>query len=183
MWSFANNIPENSSDSWYRWLTIFAIGLPIVGAVMGGICGWGAFIVSTRIGNLQTATIQTLQPRHITKEQKMELISLLKPVPKKAPVFFNPLMGNGEAVRFSDEIREVLTTAGFKTEEVGLGESLLGLGPAAGAFLWFKDKDHPPQDAKYISGAFNRVGIRLWADPQPDFTDPDRVVIVVASHP
>ena len=129
MWNVIDNIPQASLNSWFRWLTIFAIGLPILGAITGGVCGWGAFIVSTRIGNLQTAdlreaeqTIQTLTPRHITKDQSAELIRLLKPVPKKAPIFFNPLMGSGEAVKFSDEIKQVLTNAGYKTEDVGFGE-------------------------------------------------------------
>jgi hypothetical protein len=47
MWNFIDNLPQDSLDSWYRWLTIFTIGLPILGAIMGGICGWGAFTVST----------------------------------------------------------------------------------------------------------------------------------------
>jgi len=58
MWSFIDHMPEGSLDSWYRWLTIFAIGLPIIGAITGGICGWGAFMVSDRIANLQTLTVE-----------------------------------------------------------------------------------------------------------------------------
>ena len=58
MWSFIDHIPEVSLDSWYRWLTIFAIGLPIIGAITGGLCGRGAFMVSDRIANLQTLTVK-----------------------------------------------------------------------------------------------------------------------------
>ena len=57
MWSYINNIPRDNLDAWFRGLTVFAIGLPIAGAIMGGICGWGAFLVSERIGNLQAADV------------------------------------------------------------------------------------------------------------------------------
>jgi hypothetical protein len=57
VWSFIDNIPEGSLESWYRWLTIFAIGLPIVGVIAGGVCGWGGFVVSNRIGKLQTLAL------------------------------------------------------------------------------------------------------------------------------
>jgi hypothetical protein len=57
MWSLINNIPRDNLDAWFRWLTVFTIGLPIIGAIMGGICGWGAFLVSERIGSLQTTDV------------------------------------------------------------------------------------------------------------------------------
>ena len=91
MWSFADSIPEASLDTWYRWLTILAIGLPILGAIMGGVFGWGAFIVSARIGDLQTThlnqaeqtisrqsvEIQSLKPREVLATQSNELLRLL----------------------------------------------------------------------------------------------------------
>jgi hypothetical protein len=61
MWNFIDNLPQDSLDSWYRWLTIFTIGLPILGAIMGGICGWGAFTVSNRISDLQAAALKRAQ--------------------------------------------------------------------------------------------------------------------------
>ena len=142
-----------------------------------------AIYTGSVVDKRKDAQIIALQPRHITKEQSAELINLLKPVPKRGTIFFNPLMGSGEAVTFSDEIKAVLTAAGYKTEDVGFGEKVIGLGPLAGTFVWFKDSINQPQDAGYIYEAFKRVGITLLGVPQPDFTDPDRVVIVVASHP
>src|ERR1700730_2666033 len=53
-----DSIPQASLDSCYRWLTIFAIGLPILGAIMGGVCGWGAFMVSSRISDLQAVALK-----------------------------------------------------------------------------------------------------------------------------
>jgi hypothetical protein len=61
-------------------------------------------------------------------------------------------------------------------------ESLFSLN-RTGAFLWFKDKDNLPMHAKFIYEAFRWVGIPLFGDVQPDFADPARLVIVVASHP
>jgi hypothetical protein len=77
MWSFIDNIPQASLDFWFRWLTFLAIGLPILGAAMGGVCGWGAFIVSNRIGNLQkqiinrqNVEIETLKPWQLSADQQ-----------------------------------------------------------------------------------------------------------------
>jgi ABC-type multidrug transport system fused ATPase/permease subunit len=125
--------------------------------------------------------ITQLKARHITNEQREVLIKLLKPV-QKAPVLFNPLMASGEAVQFSDEIKEVLTAAGFEASDVDFGESFFGFG-RTGTFLFFKDKDNPPQHAKFIYEAFHRVGITLLGWPQPEFADPARLVIVVGTHP
>jgi hypothetical protein len=58
LWNFIDNIPQASLDTWYRWFTILAISLPVFGAVMGAMFGWGAFIVSNRIGTLQTANLK-----------------------------------------------------------------------------------------------------------------------------
>jgi hypothetical protein len=94
VWNVIDNIPEGNLDSWYRWLTIFAIGVPILGAIAGGVCGWAAFIVSERIGNLQTVTVRQAKedantaklalgkyraPRILTAEQQNTIIDTLKP--------------------------------------------------------------------------------------------------------
>lgn len=63
MWNFIESIPQGSLDSWYRCLTFFAIGLPILGAVVGGVCGWGAFT----IGNLQSAKTQMQLENEVRK--------------------------------------------------------------------------------------------------------------------
>jgi len=150
-------------------------------AVLAAISTAAGIYTGHAMDRQKDAVIHALQSRHITKEQRELLIDLLKPI-EKAPVFFNPLMTSGEAIQFSEEIREVLTSAGFDTREVDFGERLFSLN-RTGAFLWFKDKDHPPKHARFISGAFRRVGISLLGDPQPDFADTDRLVIVVGTHP
>jgi hypothetical protein len=119
--------------------------------------------------------------RRITDEQKRAIIERLTPLPK-GKVLFNPLMADGEAVQFSDQIKSVLAASGYDVDDVPQGDRLLSLN-RTGAFLWFKDASAPPERAKNISTAFRLVGITLWGDPQPDFPDPDTLVVVVGSHP
>jgi hypothetical protein len=159
----------------FRWASIAF-------ALLAALSTGGAIVTGHVIDRERDAEIAAVQSRHITKEQREQLIALLKPV-EKAPVFFNPLMTSGEAIQFSDEIKDVLAAAGFEVADVLFGdESLLSLN-RTGAFLWFRDRNNPPKHAKFIYEAFRRVGIPLFGDPQPDFPDPARLVIVVATHP
>jgi hypothetical protein len=154
----------------------------VVFAILAAISTGGAIITGRTLDAKKDAQIVQLQARHITPKQKEELIALLKPTPK-GPVFFRPLITSSEAVQFSDEIKDVLSAAGFEVPDTDLlRDGLLSLN-RTGAFLWFKDKDNPPQHAKYLYEAFHRVGISLLGDPQPELSDPARLVIVVGSHP
>ena len=78
--SMIENIPQSTLDLWYRWLTILAIGLPILGAIIGGVAGFAAFIVSNRIGDLQAVALKHAEdaarearefvaPRRLSQEQ------------------------------------------------------------------------------------------------------------------
>lgn len=58
MGDFIDNIPEQSLDSWYRWLTYFSIGIPILGAILGGLCGFATIRVSGRINELQAVALK-----------------------------------------------------------------------------------------------------------------------------
>jgi hypothetical protein len=155
----------------------------VIFAVLAALSTGAAIFTGHAIDLKKDTEIATLKARHITKDQREELISLLTPVAKpKTQIFFNPLMASGEAIQFSEEIKEILTTSGFKTANVAFDDALFGFG-GVGAFLQFKDKNSPPQAAKLIHEAFHRVGINLWGLPQPDFTDPERLVIIVGTHP
>ena len=58
MWNFVNSLPEESLESWYRWLTFLTIGLPISAhssAVFAGV-----FVVNGRIGDIQTVALHHL---------------------------------------------------------------------------------------------------------------------------
>jgi hypothetical protein len=72
---------------------------------MGGICGWGAFLVSERIGNLQAADVtqaregaakaneraaeaqaslqQFKAPRNLSPEQQSTIVDAIKPLQGK----------------------------------------------------------------------------------------------------
>jgi hypothetical protein len=121
-------------------------------------------------------------PRHITTEQRQELIVRLKPV-EKAPVFFNPILASSEAKQFSDEIKDVMRAAGFEVFDVDPGDRIVDSMNKIGTFLWFKDRKNPPQHANVIYETFHRVGITLLGDLQPQFSDPARLVIVVGIQP
>jgi hypothetical protein len=73
-------------------------------AVLAALSTGGAITTGHAIDRKKDEEIAAVQSRHITKEQREQLIALLKPV-EKAPVFFNPLMTDGEAIQFSDEIK------------------------------------------------------------------------------
>jgi len=118
--------------------------------------------------------------RTVSREQREAVIARLKPLPK-GKVWFNALFGDGEAIRFSDQIQAVLKEAGYEVEEVPQGERIMSVN-RVGVLLFFKDVNNPPERAKNISTAFRLVGIEIFGDPQPDFTDPDKLVLVVSSH-
>jgi hypothetical protein len=67
-------------------------------------------------------------------------------------------------------------------KDVEFGERFLGFG-RTGEFLRFKDAVNQPQDAKYIFEAFKRVGITFSGLPEPNFADPERVEVVIGTHP
>jgi len=84
MWNFADSLPESSLDSWYRWLTVLTIGLPI----LGGLCGFAAFMVSSRISSLQALALKNAQntaaeakqvamPRHLRDDHKRQFMTTL----------------------------------------------------------------------------------------------------------
>jgi hypothetical protein len=158
-----------------RWTVLI---LPLIAAVAGA----GALITGNMISAKKDAEIASLKARHVTAEQKKELLAILSPIIKTAPVFFSPVITSGEAIQFSDEIKQVLGEAGFDVRDVDFGEKLFSLN-RTGAFFWFKDKDHPPSHAKALFNAFHRVGIDFFGDPQPDFSDAERLMVVIGTHP
>jgi hypothetical protein len=78
MWNFVNNISQANLDVWYRWLTISTIVIPIVGALIGGICGWGAFVVSNRIRDLQTASLEQAEQTANTASHRLQYLDVAK---------------------------------------------------------------------------------------------------------
>jgi hypothetical protein len=121
--SFLDNLPQGSLDSWFRWLTIFAISFPILGAVIGGICAWGAFTVGNRISYLQAAAVREarelatsrgLHPDAPTTAKMFALAKQLCPKIHKFPV--TAANGNQEAQAYAADFVEVFKAAGCNTD-------------------------------------------------------------------
>jgi hypothetical protein len=134
-----------------------------------------------RAAELQLA-LEDRKNRSIKPEQKAAIIERLRPLPEKGKIIIRPLITEGEAYRFSDQIAEVLRAAGYQVEDAPLKDRLMALN-RTGSFLWFKDASAPPERVKNIATAFRLVGITIWGEPQPDLSDPDEVDLVVSTHP
>jgi hypothetical protein len=158
MWSFVDYIPQASLDSWFRGLTISAIALPIVGAFLGGICGWGAFVVNTRIGGLQTAQLvqakqtadianaelekirQRNTPRHLEETQKQKLAQFLADKPK-GQLIIKANSTAFDARSYADDISTFLQDlCGWN---VHVDDALITGSNTTGA--WFTIKDQEPR--------------------------------------
>jgi hypothetical protein len=185
-------------SSFYFWASIFSLLLLGATEVLSHRYGKRhdelvTLVETTREGKREAqhaAEVAALQgslaarePRSISLTQHDALVALLTPISiQKGEVLFNPLITDGEAVAFSEKIKAVLKEAGFPVNEVPFGERLMSLN-RLGVYLWFKDQKAPPKRANYIYEAFKRVGIVIIGDAQPDFADPEKLVIVVGAHP
>ncbi len=123
-----DNIPEQSLDSWYRWLTFLAIGLPILGAILGGFCGIAAFMVSNRVSGLQTVALkhaedtaaeasELAKPRHLTPDQTAKMLAAARQVCstlKRVPV--TAANGNQEAQTFALDFIDLFKNAGCASD-------------------------------------------------------------------
>jgi hypothetical protein len=188
MWHFIESLPEASLDSWYRWLTFFAIGLPILGAITGGICGWGAFVVSGRVSDLQTTALHRLeaakQPRHLTEQQKSDLSKLLRDGPK-GQVVITTLSLETDAPEFAQEIYAVLSDAGFGVQ---ISDKIWLRLKLDGFYIVAANARPAPAHTAFIQRCFQTAGIRLKALEDPAFFDefqpsiPKAAAILVISN-
>jgi hypothetical protein len=126
--------------------------------------------------------IAARQPRTITVEQHDAIVAMLKPERiYKGRVLINSTF-DGEAWQFAEKISNVLKEAGFETQDVPMGERLLGIN-RSGVFIWIRDIANQPRHAGPIFKAFSQVGVPMIGAPEPSVPDNETVVIAVASHP
>ena len=173
MWNFLGYLPQDSLASWYRWLTILAISLPILGAIMGGICGWGAFTANNRIGNLQTAalrqaerTIDTLKPWHLYKDQREKLTEALRSFPVGKIVFAHRLM-DGEGKDFAEQLATIFDALGWSIVGIG-GSSLNDLPDKITVAINAQSDVELLKTADRLCDAFTRAGIPCGGDLKPN---------------
>lgn len=161
-------------SAWYRWLTFLAIGLPVLGAVLGAVCGWSAFRVSDRIGDLQTAdlrqaqqTIAALKSRRIAAEQEKQLRDELRSF-SSGKVSFDYRLMDGESEDFARQLAAIFYSAGWSIGGIG-GSSLNDL---TGKVTVAIDHDSSNADfsktADRLCSALTRAGIPCGGDLKPN---------------
>jgi hypothetical protein len=188
MWSFIDNIPEANLDSWYRWLTVFAIGLPILGAIMGGVCGWSAFIVSTRIGNSQTAALvqvttelnatqEKLAPWTLSDAQEKQFLAYLKDAPKGRVAIEYIRSDEKRSRDVAVKIKNMLVTEGYDVWGYMVGFEQADSPPLVGVQIRIKDKQSDVVGG-YIQRAFDEIGIKAKGVRRTDNNYPDDTVVI-----
>jgi hypothetical protein len=194
MWNFVDNLSQDGLDSWYRWLTIFAIGLPILGAIAGGICGWGAFTVSNRINDLQAAALKHAQntaaearkfamPRRLSPETAGRMLAVARqfcPQIKRIPV--TAANGNQEAQAYALDFVKVFKDAGCDSD---LQLPIPGLTPdVQGVRIGVRKLTDIPAGVGLIDKILLAGEIRYEVNPlTPDFFPEEPVVFIVGAKP
>ena len=194
MWNFVDNLSQNGLDSWYRGLTIFAIGLPILGAIAGGICGWGAFTVSNRISNLQATALKHAQdiaaearefamPRRLSPETAARMLAVARqfcPQVKRVPV--TAANGNQEAQAYASDFVKVFKDAGCDSD---LQLPIPGLTPdVQGVRIGVRKLTDIPAEVGAIDKILLAGEIRYEVNPlTPDFFPNEPFVFIVGAKP
>jgi len=105
---------------------VATIGLPVLGAVLGAMCGWGAFVVGNRLGEFQTADlteaqqtitqqkaeIEKLQPWQVSPEQRTKLQDELRAFSAGKIAFAHRLM-DGAGKDVSQQLAAIFKSAGW----------------------------------------------------------------------
>lgn len=194
MWSFVNNIPRESLDPWFRVLTFLSIGLPIVGALIGGICGWGAFKVSDRISDLQAIALKHAQdtaaearelamPRRLSPETADRMLAVARqfcPQIKRIPV--TAANGNQESQAFAADFVKVFKDAGCDSD---LQLPIPGLTPdVEGVRIGIRTLADIPAGVGLIDKILLAGEIPYQINPlNPDFFPNEPFVFIVGAKP
>jgi hypothetical protein len=199
MWNFVENIPRDSLDSWFRWLTLLTIVLPVLGAILGAVCGWGAFVVSNRIGDLQTADlrqaqqtisrqnteIEHLKPWSLSETQANTLRAGLSSFSPGTVAFAYRLM-DGEGKGFADQLSAIFKTPGWSIGGSG-GSSLNTFTGITVAIDAASSNAALRQTANRLCDLFTKVGIHCGADLVPHRLGgpiaPGTILIIIGTKP
>jgi hypothetical protein len=191
---FIGRIPEQSLDLWYRWLTILAIGLPILGAFFGGLCGYAAFMVSARTSYLQAVALKhaedtAAEARELAKSRRMlpeessrmlvvarQLCSQLKRVPVTAA------NGNQEAQAYAIDFVEMFKNAGCASD---LQLPIPGItADVQGVRIGVRSLTNIPAEVGLLDKIFLAGGIRYQINPlKSDFFPGEPFVLIIGAKP
>ncbi len=198
MWNLIENMPQASLDSWYRWLTYFAIGLPILGAAMGGVSGWAAFIVNSRISDLQAVALKqqlaeadkkvaeldrVRQPRHLTEEQKTKLAKFITGnFSGNASFTIKAQASESDARAYADEIAKIFNAPPIHWQ-VTVDNAMI-MGPdTSGIWISIKDGRAPPLATGLLHAALTDAGLPIKKDVEvdPGIPSPDEIWLTVGN--
>jgi hypothetical protein len=191
---FIDNIPEQSLDSWYRWLTYFSIGIPIVGAILGGFCGIAAIRVSGRINDLQAVALKQAETaakeagelarqRRLSSEETAKMLvvahqfcSEIKRIPITAA------NGNQEAQAYALDFVNMFKDAGCISD---LELPIPGLTPdVQGVRVGVRSLVDIPAKVRLIEKMLVAGGISYQVNPlTPEFFPGEPFVLIVGAKP
>jgi hypothetical protein len=191
---FIDNIPEPSLDSWYRWLTYFSIGLPILGAILGGLCGFAAFRVSGRINDLQAVALSNAESaateaRELTRQRRLSSEETAKMLAvarqfcsdvKRIPV--TAANGNQEAQAYALDFVKVFKDAGCTSD---LELPIPGLTPdVQGVRVGVRSLVDIPAQAGLIDKILVAGGISYQVNPlTSEFFPGEPFVLIIGAKP
>ena len=116
-----------------------------------------------------------IQPRRLTLDQQTRLLRALERVPKGS-IVVDTVMGDGEALMFAGQIRDILKVAGWG--DVHLTRSMY-TGNPIGLSILYEDK---PSIAIPLADAFDSVGIKTKLSRVPQAPE-GAVMILVGMKP
>lgn len=188
------NIPGPSLNSWYRCLTVLAIALPILGAILGGLCGYAAFMVSSRISNLQAVALKHAEntaaearefarSRRLSPEETAKMLVVARQLCskiKRAPV--TTANGNQEAQDYALDFVKVFKDAGCASD---LQLPIPGLTPGVqGVRIGVRNLTDIPAEVGLIEKIFLAGGILYQVNPlNPDFFPNEPFVLIIGAKP
>jgi hypothetical protein len=188
MWNFIDSIPPDDLNSWFRWLSLLAIFLPVLGA----LSGWGAFVVNNRIGDLQQQTIdrqnaeiEHLKPWHLSDEQARTLQAGLSSFSRGTVAFAHRLMDT-DGKGFAEQLQTIFKTAGWSMGGIG-GSSLNDFIGVTVAIDAATSNAAFQQTTNRLCDLFTGIGIRCGADLAPHSIGgpipPGTILVIVGTKP
>ncbi|MGH9701153.1 MAG: hypothetical protein ACRD52_17070 [Candidatus Acidiferrales bacterium] len=124
---------------------------------------------------------QAMHDRHLSAEQRSELIKLLSGEPR-GPISIVTLLGDGEATTFTEEVAGVFKSAGWTIADDGPIRAVFSGSPPIGFGIIVRDATVPPPYAARIQLAFFQVGFPMGGAEDKTFSM-DKVEILIGRKP
>jgi hypothetical protein len=119
------------------------------------------------------------KPRHLTDEQRIKLIDLLKQQPK-GTIEIECIAGDKESCDFARQISDMLSFVGWKI--TSLGSLVIGGQPPSGLLIFFKDAMSTPTGAKALQEALLSVGFPALGQLHSEYPQ-DKLTLMVGVKP